>query len=400
MAPAAVVDRLPPTVVVPKLVAAAFVIRLLLDPLTARLPPAVRMALPPVVSAAVKAFVSVSAMLPPLAVTVPVKSLPTEVRLTAPVPPATLLVPPARMLPPICEMPPVLLARVKVPVAVMSLFNVNPLAPVSETLLPLRLPWVIRLVPEDSVRFPLPVSMAVIVGASVSWPPATSDTSLFDALVNPTMSSAVASVIRTAWPLAVTGPVKSLPTSVRARSPAPASSVTAPPPAACTMAPVWLIPVAVSVNAPLPIVDVPSTNAFASLTATSFAPLLLRLTAPMKSLPASVSVIAPLPALKLDVPATVKAPPCAMPPVVVVTASPPLPMFNALALKVPLFVARLARAPLAPLPSAPVSVTAPVPALMVRARLVAVALSTVLPKDTAPLMVASVTSVPNVTASL
>ena len=89
-----------------------------------------------------------------------------------------------------------------------------------------------------------------------------------------------------------------------------------------------------------------------------------------------------------------------MPPVVVVTASPPLPMFNALALKVPLFVARLARAPLAPLPSAPVSVTAPVPALMVRARLVAVALSTVLPKDTAPLMVASVTSVPNVTASL
>ena len=60
------------------------------------------------------------------------------------------------------------------------------LAPVSETLLPLRLPCVIRLVPEDSVRFPLPVSMAVIVGASVSWPPATSDTSLFGALVNGT----------------------------------------------------------------------------------------------------------------------------------------------------------------------------------------------------------------------
>ena len=120
----------------------------------------------------------------------------------------------------------------------------------------------------------------------------------------------------------------------------------------------------------------------------------------MKSLPLFVSVIAPLPALKLDVPATLKAPPCAMPPVVVVTASPPLPMFSALALKVPLFVARLAKAPLPPLPSAPVNVTAPVPALTVRACLVAVALSTVLPKDTAPLVVASVTSVPNVTASL
>ena len=70
-----------------------------------------------------------------------------------------------------------------------------------------------------------------------------------------------------------------------------------------------------SVIAPLAIIakfwptpTVPKSIAFESVTPTLFVPLLLKLTAPVKSLAACVSVIAFPPAVKLEAPATVRAP--------------------------------------------------------------------------------------------
>ena len=113
-----------------------------------------------------------------------------------------------------------------------------------------------------------------------------------------------------------TGPVKSLPALASVIAPAPVVKLAAPAPAACTIAPVWVIefaPVAVTASVPLPTLEAPRMIAFASVTATLFAPLLFRLTAPMKLFAALVSVIEPAPALKVAAPAPaacVSAPVC------------------------------------------------------------------------------------------
>ena len=80
----------------------------------------------------------------------------------------------------------------------------------------------------------------------------------------------------------------------------------------------------------MPTVEAPSTIAFASVTATLFAPLLLRLTAPMKLFAALVSVIDPAPAFTVTAPAAAA---CVIAPVCVSApfdwiASVPLPTFT------------------------------------------------------------------------
>jgi hypothetical protein len=60
--------------------------------------------------------------------------------------------------------------------------------------------------------------------------------------------------------------------------PAPVLKVAIPAPAAWVIAPVWVIefgPVALTVSVPVPTLEVPSTIALASVSATLFAPLLI-----------------------------------------------------------------------------------------------------------------------------
>ena len=106
-------------------------------------------------------------------------------------------------------------------------------------------------------------------------------------------------------------PVKSLAALVSVIAPAPVLKLAMPAAAACLIAPVWVMvfaPVAVTVSVPVPTVDAPITMAFLSVMATLFAPLLFRLTAPVKSLVTVARVITPAPALKADVPPTVRPP--------------------------------------------------------------------------------------------
>src|ERR1700691_685425 len=87
-------------------------------------------------------------------------------------------------------------------------------------------------------------------------------------------------------------------------------------------APVWLIaPLATMVRF-CPTLDVARLNATPSVRATSFAPLLESVTAPVKLLPACVSVIGLAPALKLDTPLTVSAPVCVIAPLAVSDRTP------------------------------------------------------------------------------
>jgi len=90
--------------------------------------------------------------------------------------------------------------------------------------------------------------------------------------------------------------------------------VTSDDPVAVFFAWVWLFDYVVA----------PIVIAFASVTATLFAPVLLSETAPVKSSPELVSVIALAPALKLDVPLTEIAPLWVIAPVAVTTRFPPL----------------------------------------------------------------------------
>ena len=116
--------------------------------------------------------------------------------------------------------------------------------------------------------------------------------------------------------------------------------VTAPAPAACVIAPDCVnAPPAWIPSVPVPTPIVPSTKALVSRSATLFAPVLVRLTAPPKLFAPSVSVIAAAPALIAVVPVTTS------PPAVSVTA----PAFE--------FATRLP--PTVPVPrfSAPVEVT-------------------------------------------
>ncbi len=85
----------------------------------------------------------------------------------------------------------------------------------------------------------------------------------------------------------------------------------------CVIAPVCVMfPLAVRPSVPLPMDDVPSTNALLSVTATLFAPLLFKLIAPVKLLAALVKVMTPAPALIVAAPALaacVIAPVCVTP---------------------------------------------------------------------------------------
>ena len=106
----------------------------------------------------------------------------------------------------------------------------------------------------------------------------------------------------------LTSPVKSLLALPRVITPAPALKVATPAEDACVIAPVWVIPTAFKVRVPLPTLDAARIRSSTSLTATLFAPVFDKVTAPPKSLAASLSVIAKLPALKLEVPVGVTPP--------------------------------------------------------------------------------------------
>ena len=97
----------------------------------------------------------------------------------------------------------------------------------------------------------------------------------------------------------LTEPLKLLPALARVITPAPALNEEVP---ALVIAPLCVIPTAVTVKEPLPKVDVPKSIAFESMMATLFVPELFKLTEPVKSLD-WVRVITPVPALKVAVPA-------------------------------------------------------------------------------------------------
>ena len=107
--------------------------------------------------------------------------------------------------------------------------------------------------------------------------------------------------------------------------PAPVVKDAAPAAAACVMAPVCvmlLAPVAITVSVPEPTFDVPKIRSFASVIATSFAPLLFRDTAVPKLFPACVRVIAFAPALILVVVPTERAAVCETRPPAVTLSEP------------------------------------------------------------------------------
>ena len=120
----------------------------------------------------------------------------------------------------------------------------------------------------------------------------------------------------------LTDPVKSLLALVRVITPAPALKVTAPAEEAWVIAPLCVIPTAVTVKEPLPKVELAKSIAFISVMAT-VAPVEFNATDPVKLLPALLRVITPAPALNEEVPATVIAPVCVMPTAVAVKE--PLP---------------------------------------------------------------------------
>jgi len=96
-----------------------------------------------------------------------------------------------------------------------------------------------------------------------------------------------------------TEPVKSL-DWVRVITPAPASNEEAP---AAVIAPLCVMPTAVTVKEPLPKVDAPKSIAFISVMATLLVPELFNATEPVKLLPTLARVITPAPALNEEVPA-------------------------------------------------------------------------------------------------
>ena len=133
-----------------------------------------------------------------------------------------------------------------------------------------------------------------------------------------TTAPAVALVLRSlksltleAVPPIVTAPVRLLACVDRSISVAPAEEVRVVVPATvkapvCVNPPVPLTPPAPVMTVKLPpIDDVPKISALASVTATALAPLLFKLTAPIKLFKAWVNVIEAPPALMLLVPVTV-----------------------------------------------------------------------------------------------
>ena len=189
-------------------------------------------------------------------------------------------------------MPALLLTRVNVPVADTLLPSVIPLLALSDTSFPLRSPCVTSTPPLDArVRLPLPALMAP--AGKVSWLPAMRLMSPFAVSVRLATSRLFLSVIETPAPVAMIAPVKSLPALFKSNAPDPALRVVDPAPAAWVMVPVWVIPSPLSASEPLPTDEVPRINALLPLSSvTLLAPLLIRLTAPVKLLPALPSVMA------------------------------------------------------------------------------------------------------------
>ena len=97
---------------------------------------------------------------------------------------------------------------------------------------------------------------------------------------------ALASLMRTVAPVEfkLTGPVKSLFALARVITPTPALKVTVPALPAWVIAPLCVMPTAVTVSVPVPKVDAPKIIASVSVMATVKAPELFKLTAPVKSL--------------------------------------------------------------------------------------------------------------------
>lgn len=124
--------------------------------------------------------------------------------------------------------------------------------------------------------------------------------------------------------LKVTAPVNAL-ACVKVIGFAPAVKFAVP---ATVAAPVCVIAPEAITTKFLPTVEVPKTNALPLVIATSFAPLLLKLTAPVNAF-ACVNVIGLAPALKLEVPATVNAPDCVMAPLAIAAKLPTLEAVNA-----------------------------------------------------------------------
>jgi len=100
-----------------------------------------------------------------------------------------------------------------------------------------------------------------------------------------------------------------------------------------------MLPLAVKPSVPEPMAEVPRTKARLLTKATLLAPLLFRLTAPVRLLPACVKLIALVPALKVEVPPTVNAPVSPMPALAAVAIAVKfVPIVEAAKFKVLVFV--------------------------------------------------------------
>src|SRR6185437_15967884 len=228
----------------------------------------------------------------------------------------------------------------------------------------------------ETVRMPAVWLIGVFVLASCSVLPVTLPASVMPLL-----------------PVSDTAPPLSAPFVVN--EPPLDASVSAPVPALIALLGSVSVPAAVRLTAPLPLSVTPAISRLFLSNIDTPAPVAV--TAPVKSLPLLFSASAPL-ALKVDIPVTVKAPPCPMPPPVVVTDRPPPPMFSAFALNVLLLVVRPDSAPLTP-PTEPPNDTRPLAALTVSTSGVPlVALSTAPVKPTPALSEVSATLLPSVTA--
>ena len=200
----------------------------------------------------------------------------------------------------------------------------------TSTFRPVRLTAPMKALPARSSVMSKPVAVTDVAPATetspdcVTAPPAITVRASW--VVTTPSSRAPESVIRIALVpelFAATGPVKSLPASVSVITPAPPLNVAVPAPDACVIAPVWVMPTAVTVSVPEPTPEAASWMASLSVIATLLAPELESVMVPWKSLSASVSVITPAPAVRVALPVTdTPAPSCVMP--TAVTSSAPL----------------------------------------------------------------------------
>ena len=122
----------------------------------------------------------------------------------------------------------------------------------------------------------------------------------------------------------VTAPVNEL-ALTKLMAPAPALTVTAPPLAACVIAPVCVTPTPVKLSVPLPIDEVAIVNGMPLLvSATLPVPLFEKVTAPVRVLALANVILLLVPAVKLDVPDTDIVPDCEIAPVLLIVKLPPV----------------------------------------------------------------------------